>query len=142
MGFLDLFMSGAQKRNIGHFSSIVRLALADHILSDEEQELLNRMAVRLNISDRMKQKILKDPNKYPLHPPTSLDARIERLYNLTKMVFADAESLEKEASLLVKIGVGLGFPTKNVDAIAEEAINLSMNNVSLEEFTAKIKKLN
>lgn len=142
MAFLDLFMSGAQKRNRGHFSSIVKLALADNKLSDGEQKLINRMAVRLNISERTKQKILKDPNRYPLHPPVDLDGRIERLYNLTKMIFADAEAIEKEAALLVKLGVGLGFPTDNADAIAEEAIKLTMSDASLNDFSKKIKEIN
>ena len=141
MAFLDLFMSGAQKRDIGHFASIVRLAMADQFISNGEQKLLDRMSVRLNISERTKKKILRNPEKFPINPPVSFDNRIERLYNLTKMIFADSESIEKEASILVKVGVGLGFPTKDVDRITDEALKLAMNDINLNDFTVAIKKI-
>ncbi len=141
MAFFDLFMSGAQKSNIGHFACIVKLALADNIISEGEQKLLDRMADRLNISSKTKNKILKNPDKYPIHPPVSLDNRIERLYNLTKMVYADSEAIDKESSILVKICVGLGFPTKDVEKITNEAMKLTKDNVNLNDFTTSIKKI-
>ncbi len=141
MAFLDLFMSGAQKRDIGHFSSIVRLALADNVISEGEKQLLDRMAIRLNISEKKYEQILKNPDKYPINPPISHENRIERLYNLTKMIFADSEAIEKEAAILVKVGVGLGFPTDNVDKITKEAIRLAMKDTSLEDFTEAIKAI-
>lgn len=141
MAFSDLFISGAQKENIAHFSSIVRLALVDEVISDGEKQLLDRMAIGLNISKRKYDEILKNPNKYPTTPLVSHDNRIERLYNLTKMIFADNEAIEKEAAILVKVGVALGFPIENVDKIAEEAIQLAMNDISLENFTKAIKSI-
>lgn len=140
MAFLDLFMSGAQRRNIGHFASIVKLALADKIITKGEQIILDRMAIRLNISDKKRAAIIKNPDNYPINPPVSYDDRIERLYNLTKMIFADSEAVEKEAGILVKVAVGLGFQTSNVDKITKEAMQLGMQEINLKDFTSAIKK--
>ncbi|MBV1887914.1 MAG: TerB family tellurite resistance protein [Urechidicola sp.] len=142
MAFSDLFISGAQRRNIGHYASIVKLALVDEIISEGEQKLLDRMANRLNINTRLREKIRKNPDKYPINPPVGMDNRIERLYHLSNMIFADTEAIEKEAAMLVKVSVGLGFPTKNVDKVTDEAIKLAMKDTSLTDFTKAIKIIN
>jgi len=140
MAFSDLFTRGDQKRNVGHFACIVRLALADNVISEGEQKMLDRMAIRLNISDRLKKKVLKDPEKYPIEPPVSFENRIECLFNLTSMILADDEAMEKEKEILVKVVVGLGFPTDNSEMISSKAIELAINNNNLEEFTKKIRQ--
>lgn len=50
MSFSDLFDSEFKQRNKGHFSSIVRLALADGFFAPEEKEFLDKLAIRLEIS--------------------------------------------------------------------------------------------
>lgn len=142
MGFLDLFTRGDQTRNVGHFACIVKLALADNVISEGEQKVLDRMAIRLNISDRLRMRVLKNPDKYPIDPPVDFENRIECLFDLTAMVLADDEAVEKERELLIKVAVGLGFPTMNSDKIANKAIELAMTNTELEEFTKKIKEFN
>ena len=44
MSFSDLFDSGFKNRNKGHFSAIVRVAIADGSLSDEERLFIDRLA--------------------------------------------------------------------------------------------------
>jgi len=142
MSISDLYSSGAHKRDLGHFSNIVKLALADDIITDEEQRLLDRMARRLDISDQDYKTILKNPTKYSMNPPVDYDRRIERLYNLTKMIFADSEVTGDEAKVMRKVAVGLGFPTDNAEKVVDEAIHLAMNDNGLEDFTKAIKRVN
>ena len=49
MAISDYNLSGEQKRNIEHFASIVRLALADGIITEGEEKLLKRLARRFHI---------------------------------------------------------------------------------------------
>lgn len=142
MGFLDLFTRGDQKRNTSHFACIVKLALTDSVISEGEQVVLDRMAIQLNISDRLRKKVLKNPDKYPIEPSVNFENRIECLFNLTSMILADDEAIEKEKELLVKVTVGLGFPTKNSKEIANKAVELALNKTSLDEFTKRIKEFN
>ena len=142
MAFLDLFTSGDQKRNTSHFACIVKLALADNVISEGEQKVLDRMAIQLNISDRLRKKVIKNPDKFPIEPPVNFENRIECLFNLTSMILADDEAIEKERSILIKVAVGLGFPTEDSKKIANLAIELAMSNTSLDEFTKKIKAFN
>ncbi len=142
MSISDLYSSGAHKRDIGHFANIVKLALADEIITEGEQKLLDRMARRLNISDKEQKEILKNPDKYPMNPPVDYDRRIERLYNLTKMIFIDNEVIGDEASVLRKVAIGLGFPIDNAEKVVDEAIHLALNDNDLEDFTTAIKRVN
>jgi len=142
MSISDLYSSGAHERNIGHFANIVKLALSNDIISEEEQVLLNKMAKRLDISKSEYEKILKDPSLYPINPPVDYERRIERLFNLAKMVFADGEAGNDQINFLNKITIGLGFSTDHYKAVTSEAIELIMRDTDLEDFTKAIKKVN
>jgi hypothetical protein len=141
MSISDLYSSGLHKRNLGHFASIVKLVLSDGFVADGEKELLDRMAMRLEVSTPEYESILKDPNVYPINPPVDYDRRIERLFNLTKMIFADGEATKDQIKLLDKICVGLGFSFKRNKEITKEAVNQFMNENDLDAFSKAIKKL-
>ena len=59
MSILDLFNIGFRKRNEDHFAAIVRVAMDDGKISDEEKEFLDRLARNLDISEAKYKTILK-----------------------------------------------------------------------------------
>jgi len=69
MSFSDLFDSEFKSRNKGHFSAIVRVAIADGAMSKEEKDFLDKLAVRLEIIPSEYEEILENPKKYPINPP-------------------------------------------------------------------------
>ena len=142
MALSDYNLSGEQKTNIAHFASIVKLAVADSILTEGEEKLLKRVAKRFHILEDKYNEILENPEKYPINTPQSYDKRIEYLYDLSKMVIADGKATGDETTMLSKINVGLGFPVKNVDKIAEKAIQLVLEENDLDDFTKEIKRIN
>lgn len=142
MSISDLYSSGKHKQEIGHFASLVKIAKTDNIITEGEEQFLGRTARRLNISEQEYKVILKTPEKFPVNPPVSYDERIERLYRLTKMVFADKEVNKDEVLLMRKIAVALHIPTDNVEKVCDEAIHLVMNENDLDAFTVAIKKVN
>ena len=142
MGISDYNLSGDQQRNIDHFASIVRLALADGIVSEGEEKLLKRLAKRFHILEDKYKDIIENPDQYSVDAPLSYDKRIERLYDLSKMVMADGEVLEEELTVLRRVSIGLGFPTKNVDTIANESIRLISEDIDIEDFMKGIKRVN
>ncbi|CAM1343325.1 TerB family tellurite resistance protein [Tenacibaculum aestuarii] len=142
MSISDLYSSGKHKQEIGHFASIVKIAKVDGIISEGEQELLDRASKKLNISEEEYTLILKTPEKFPVNSPVSYDERIERLYLLTKMIFADEEVAKEEVGILRKIALALNFSDKNVEKVCDEAIHLVLNDNDLDDFTAAIKNVN
>ena len=89
MSFSELFESGFTKRNEDHFAAIVRVAMSDGVITDNEKAFLDRLATRLDITEIEYKAILKDYKSHPINPPTSYNARLERLFDLARMVWAD-----------------------------------------------------
>lgn len=142
MSISDLFDSGFKKRNEDHFAAIVRVAMSDGVINDAEKAFLDRLATRLEISEIDYETILKDYLNHPINPPTSYDKRLDRLYDLARMVWADHIEGPNQVSLLEKLCIGLGFNQDNVKYIADKALTLVHYEVDLDEFTEKMKRMN
>ncbi|MBE17063.1 MAG: TerB family tellurite resistance protein [Dokdonia sp.] len=142
MSFSDLYDSGFRQRNEDHFAAIVRVAMSDNIITNEEREFLDRLAHHLNISKEDYKMILKDYKSHPINPPISYDRRLERLYDLGRMVYADAALGPHQRALLERLGVGLGFSPLNVKYIVDKALILVSNQVGLEDFKEEIRLMN
>jgi len=142
MSFLDLFDSGFKQRNEDHFAAIVRVAMDDGIITEEEKAFLDRLARNLDISEAKYKEILKDYKSHPINPPTSYDRRLERLYDLSRMVYVDHIKGEHEEFVLRKIAVGLGFSPDNVKYVVDKALTLVSNGVDLDTFIEEIRNMN
>jgi hypothetical protein len=124
MSFSDLFDSEFKARNKGHFSAIVRVALADGHSSAEEKAFLDKLATNLQISTSEYEEILENPSLYPINPPYSYNERLERLFDLGRMVHIDHHLGDGQEKLLEKLGVALGFTPSNVGYIIHKALTL------------------
>ena len=142
MAISDLFDSEFRKRNKDHFASIVRMALNDEIITKGEQKFLDRLANRLNISEDDYKKILKDFSSRPINAPNSYDQRLERLYDLARMVWADKIRQKNQVKLLRRFCVALGFHAVNAKYITKKALELVKQEVDLDEFKYGIKNMN
>ena len=142
MSFSDLFDSEFKSRNKGHFSAIVRVAIADGDLSKEEKEFLDKLAVRLEISVGEYEEILENPLKYPVNPPYLYTQRLERLYDLSRMVYADHILGPRQKEILTKFALALGFTPGNVSFIVDKALSLLMLNVDLDSFIYEMNHMN
>jgi len=142
MSISDLFPTGKHEQNIGHFACIVRLALRDNNIDNDEYNLLKRLSIRLDISENEFKSILKNPEKYPINPPVSYEERLERLYDLTKMLFLDKNPTIDKTSTLDRVAVGLGFSAENAREVVREAARFFLKEPDVEEFKEAIKKVN
>ncbi len=142
MSFSDLFDSEFKSRNKSHFSAIVRVAIADGDLSLEEKQFLDKLAIRLEISKAEYDEILDNPSKYPINPPYLHTHRLERLYDLSRMVYADHILGPKQKEILLKFALALGFTPGNVPFIVDKAMSLLMLNVDSDTFVYEMTHMN
>jgi uncharacterized tellurite resistance protein B-like protein len=141
MSFSDLFDSEFKQRNKGHFSAIVRVALADGIVHPEEKNFLDKLASRLEISETEYEEILNDPLKYPINPPYLHVQRLERLYDLTRMVHVDHHLEDQQEVMLRKLGIALGFTPSNVNYIIAKALSLVDKKVDADTFVYEMQHM-
>lgn len=142
MSISDLFDNEFKQRNKGHFSAIVRVALADGNASNEEQAFLDKLAARLEISKEEYKEILKNPLKYDINPPYLYIERLERLYDLGRMVHVDHQLGDKQEKLLERFGLALGFTPGNVNYIVHKALALLDKKVDIDTFIYEMKNMN
>jgi len=142
MSFSDLFDSEFKSRNKGHFSAIVRVALADGIVAPEEKTFLEKLATKLEITPSEYEEILENPLKYPINPPYLYSQRIERLYDLGRMVHTDHHLGDKQDVLLRKFAIALGFTPGNVNYIVDKALSLIDQKVDSETFFYEMEHMN
>ncbi|WP_108867468.1 fructose 1,6-bisphosphatase [Aquimarina aquimarini] len=142
MSISDLFDSGFQKRNQDHFAAIVKVAMSDSVITDEERAFLDRLARKLDISENDYKEILKDYNSHSINPPISYERRLERLYDLSRMVYADHIKGDDQVVLLEKLSIGLGFKPENAKYVVDKALNLIDKGVDGDTFEEEIKNMN
>ena len=142
MSISDLYDSEFQTRNKGHFSAIVRVAFADGTISDQEKQFLDKLATRLDISEAEYSEILENPTKYPINPPYLHSQRLERLYDLARMVHTDHHLGDAQDILLKKFALALGFTPGNVNYIVDKAMTLVDQKVDLDTFTYEMTHMN
>ena len=142
MSFSELFDNEFKARNKGHFSSIVRVATTNGVISTEEKLFLDKLARQLEISPEEYEEILENPLKYPINPPYLYTQRLERLYDLSRMVFADHVLGQKQKNILQKFAVALGFTPSNVTYIVDKALSLMVQAVDLDTFTYEMQHIN
>lgn len=141
MSISNLFDSGFKTRNKSHFAAIVRVAMGDGQITDDERLFLERLAKNLDVSEDEFIKILKNYNDYPINPPVTLERRIERLFDLVRMVYADGFHQKNQLKVVTKLCVGLGFDLKKVDKLAEKASMLAKYDIDFESFEKNIHEV-
>ncbi len=141
MSFSDLFDSEFKQRNKGHFAAIVRVALVDGNISPEEKTFLDKLSRNLEISALEYEEILENPLKYPINPPHLHVQRLERLYDLARMVHIEHHLGDKQDILLRKISLALGFAPDKVNTIVDKAFTLVDKKVDSETFITEMEHL-
>ncbi|MFP9118935.1 TerB family tellurite resistance protein [Flavobacterium sp. RNTU_13] len=142
MSFSDLFDTGFKQRNQGHFASIVRVAMENGHLSAEERAFIDKLAKKLEITEDEYKEILANPYKYPVNPPHLYVQRLERLYDLSRMVYADHILGPKQKEILTRFSLALGFTPGNVKYIVDKALSLLVMGVDSETFVYEMQHMN
>ena len=134
MAFNDLFDSGKHRKNLGHFACIATLAAADGEINEPELVLLKRFARKLDVSESEFAEIMKTPRNYPINPPNNKAERIERLYDLFKIIYADHEIDDEETRLIKKYIIGLGFNSSESEMLLKKSTQIFSGKITSDDY--------
>ncbi|WP_224483999.1 TerB family tellurite resistance protein [Robertkochia aurantiaca] len=140
MSISDLYSSGFRERNRDHFASIVRVALSDGELTEQEHAFLKRLANNLDIPEGNYEEILENPFAYPVNPPYDHERRLERLYDIARMVYVDEIEDEHELNIMRRLCIGLGFNHEDIDKVIDHAMQLIHEKSDLDTFVEDFRK--
>lgn len=134
MSFVDLYSNSEHRKNLAHFASLATIAAAGGTLNDPELTIINSFAKKLEITPEEYKEVMKKENKYPIDPPSDAATRLERLYDLFRVVFADHRIDQQEAALVLKYAIGLGFNATEAAKLIERSTAIFEGRLSFEEY--------
>ncbi|MBU2948614.1 TerB family tellurite resistance protein [Zobellia uliginosa] len=139
MAIADLYTSGEHRRNLAHFAAIATLASVDGEISSEEKRMLDRFAATFDITESEYKEVMKKENKYPIDPPHTSEKRLERIYDLFRIIFSDHYIDDEEMVLLKKYAIGLGFSGEQADKIIEKSVAIFSGRIDFEDYLYLVK---
>ena len=116
------------------------MAAVDGEINPKEKAVLDRFANKLNITAEEYKEVMKKTNKYPIEPQNDAEKRLERLYDLFKMIFADHDVDDEEMVLLKKYAIGIGFPLEKVDKLIEVSVAIFSGRIPFDDYVMLLVK--
>ena len=139
MSYVDLYSSGAHRRNLAHFAAIATLAAVDGEINEEERVLLDRFANKLDITTDEYKEVMESDNKYPINPPASSEERLQRLFDLFRIIFVDHIIDKEERALITKYAIGLGYRSESANLIIKRSIEIFSGQIEFEDYLYLLK---
>ena len=110
----QLFESGEQSADKGHFNNLVMLARVDGKVDESEVKLLTRIASRLSLTPEQVKEIIEHSDRYPMVPPVSKEDRYERFIQFAQMMLVDGVVDSSERHFVEKYGIALGMEDEDI----------------------------
>lgn len=139
MSFIDLYGNPEHRKNVAHFAALATLAASDGQIGEEEKAMLDSFARKLEISEKEYKEVMKPENKFPIEPPADSEKRLERLYDLFKIIFADHIIDDEEMILLKKYAIGLGFSGDNANKVIERSVAIFSGKIDFDDYLYLLK---
>lgn len=96
-----------------HFLRLYQMAICDDNFSSLELKALYKSAEDRGISQKKLDEILLNPINSKISIPENIEEKIDDLYDLTMMIWADGEVTPNEKSSLEKYVLMFGFMEEN-----------------------------
>ena len=113
-----------------HFLRLYQMAICDDDFSALELKMLYRCAEERGIPSKNLDEILLNPINFKSSLPQTIEEKVDYLYDLTVMIWADGVVSPNEYSTMQKYVVMFGFLEENVTAIVDyliEAVRIGKN---------------
>ncbi len=113
-----------------HFLRLYQMAICDDDFSALELKMLYRCAEERGIPSKNLDEILLNPINFKSSVPQTIEEKVDYLYDLTVMIWADGVVSPNEYSAMQKYVVMFGFLEENVTAIVDyliEAVRIGKN---------------
>jgi len=140
MNYTDVSDHSIKKQNIQYFVHLVRIAMADDIISKNELELLHRIGKKLGFTDPEIDNIIETTGKSDYIPPYELSERFEQVYEIVKMTLADGVIDKNEMRLASGFAVKSGFNENEIPGLLVLLINGIRQGKDEEELFEVYKK--
>lgn len=102
-----------------HLRNVIALAKADGELHTEEEKMLYKMGEKYGLKDRQIASLIRSNKSVEVTIPDSHDQKMNQLYDLVLMVYADGVVEKSEVEFCQELMVQFGFKKEIVDWMIE-----------------------
>ncbi len=120
-----------------HFLRLYQMAFSDDSFDLLEMQMLYKFAEERGLTREQLDGILLNPS-HNTSIPESLEQRVEYLYDLSLMIWADGKVTEDEYITLKKYCKKFQFLEENVNKLADYLLSCAKKNMSKEEIIISI----
>ncbi len=120
-----------------HFFNLYCLALSDEQFDFTELQTLYSIGVEHGITSEQINQVVLTANITPTIPAT-IDGKVECLYDLARMAWADGKIEPEEREIIKKCVIRYGFLAENADAIVDYFIASVKENKSKSDIINEI----
>ncbi len=99
--------------------NLIAMAMADGSLGSEEEQFLYRVGARYGLKDRQITLLINSDKPFSLFVPDSHLKKMDQLYDLMKMVYADGIVHNKEVELCEEVVDRFGYSQEMVPWLME-----------------------
>tara|TARA_R110001592_G_scaffold20205_1_gene82304 strand:+ start:228 stop:626 length:399 start_codon:yes stop_codon:yes gene_type:complete len=122
-----------------HFLRLYQMAFSDDNFDATELKMLYEFANERGVSQEQLQQILINPIQ-ETNLPDSLEEKIDYLYDLALMIWADYKITEDEKNTLTKYCRRFGFLEENIYEMAEYLLDCAQKGLSKEDILNQINE--
>jgi hypothetical protein len=140
MNTMEISDQPVQKQNVEYFVQLVRIAMADDVVSIPETDLLRRTGKKIGFTDIEISNIIETTGKSDYTPPSELSERFEQAYNIVKMTLADGAIDKNEMRLASGFAIKSGFKENEVPKLLLLLIDGAKQLKDEKELFEKYKK--
>lgn len=123
MNKLETQSASIVKENTEYFVHLIRIALADDVISPKELELLYRVSKKLGFSIEETEHLIRTTGKSDYTPPLELRARFDQIYEIVNMTLVDGSINKNEMYLASNFAAKSGFNEKEVPTMLVMLLN-------------------
>lgn len=122
-----------------HFLRLYQMAFSDDNFDVLEMQMLYNFARDRGVTKEQLDNILLNPS-HNSNIPGSLEEKIEYLYDLSLMIWADEVVTEDERITLKKYCLKFGFVEENIEELSQFLLKHAKDNLSKEQLLSLINE--
>jgi len=121
-----------------HFLRLYQMALSDDRFDVLELQMLYHFADERGIPKEELDKLFLNPVNTDLIVPDNLTTKIEYLYDLTRIIWADEKVTDDELNMLRKYCRKFDFIEENINDLSDYLIDCVQKNIQKEEIISQL----
>ncbi|MDR7212657.1 hypothetical protein [Flavobacterium piscis] len=121
-----------------HFLRLYQMALSDDQFNVLELQMLYHFADERGIPKEELDKLFFNPVNTEFTVPVALNTKIEYLYDLTRIIWADEKITDDELNMLRKYCRKFNFVEENINDLSDYLIDCVQKNIGKEEIISQL----